>query len=158
LRSRTAGATTFTASYDGDGHRAQIAVTGQTTKNLAWDINNELPMLAVQSVGAARTAIRYTESGIPVEVFAGTQGAPTDYAWLLHDHMGSITDTITAAGVPETRSTYEPFGAAVRTKLDPAALDTLFGYTGERLDLTLGLLHLRARDYDPTHGRAGCAC
>ncbi|GAB3402849.1 hypothetical protein GCM10027569_09330 [Flindersiella endophytica] len=66
---------------------------------------------------------------------------------------GSITDTSNLTGVQQTRTSYEPYGTPTTTKLDPNALDTRLGYTGEYHDPRLGLIHLRARDYDTAQSR-----
>ncbi|WP_460514776.1 RHS repeat-associated core domain-containing protein [Flindersiella endophytica] len=53
----------------------------------------------------------------------------------------------------QAKVTYEPYGTPNTAKLDPNALDTRLGYVGEYHDPRLGLIHLRARDYNPTLGQ-----
>ncbi|MGW5364429.1 DUF6531 domain-containing protein [Actinopolymorpha pittospori] len=154
LRKMTDGTKTVTLSYDGDGGRIGISTTAQTGRVLFRDTNNPVPMLAVQAQGTSRTALRYTDSGIPLEsIWEQTVGTVTDTAWLYHDPIGSIVDTTSAEGVPQTTTGYEPFGAASTQDLVDDPIDTVLGFTGERLDPSLGLIDLRARDYDPATGR-----
>ncbi len=168
LRKRADGTSSVTVSYDGEGRRLGAGSNKNPYARLFfWDVNNPLPMLGMMTYGTARTGIRYTAAGVPLEVTSGTAGtvssindadltdiaAINDSAWLYHDQIGSIVDTTDAAGTSQTTTSYEPFGAGSTTKLVTSPVDTLLGFTGEYQDPYLGLTHLRARDYDPTLGR-----
>lgn len=61
--------------------------------------------------------------------------------------MRTITDS---SGAVVGASTFDAFGA--RTAHTGTA-DSLFGFTGNWTDPDTGLVHLRARDYDPTTGQ-----
>ena len=66
--------------------------------------------------------------------------------WLLQDAIGSIRATVDTAGVVSAETAFTAFGEPLAGNTDS------FGFAGEQLDTT-GLLHLRARQYNPGLGR-----
>ena len=66
--------------------------------------------------------------------------------WLLADAVGSVRATVDQAGVVSAETAFTAFGEPLTGNADS------FGFAGEQLDTT-GLLHLRARQYNPTVGR-----
>ena len=66
--------------------------------------------------------------------------------WLLQDAVGSVRATVDQAGVVSAETAFTAFGEPLTGDADS------FGFAGEQLDTT-GLLHLRARQYNPTVGR-----
>ncbi|MEU7906414.1 putative Ig domain-containing protein [Actinoplanes sp. NPDC049118] len=75
----------------------------------------------------------------------------TGTAEYLHtDNVGSVrlitNNTASATG----RNTYDPYGKRI---VHGGSSDSAMGYTGAWTDPDTGLVHLRARDYDPTTGQ-----
>ena len=66
--------------------------------------------------------------------------------WLLADAIGSVRATVDTAGVVSAETAFTAFGEPLTGDADS------FGFAGEQLDTT-GLVHLRARQYNPTVGR-----
>ena len=62
--------------------------------------------------------------------------------WLLQDAIGSVRATVVQAGVVSAETTFTAFGEPLTGQTDS------FVFAGEQLDIT-GLLHLRARQYNP---------
>jgi RHS repeat-associated protein len=71
-----------------------------------------------------------------------------------YDALGTVGNLTSATGVAQWTYTYEPFGAArSEVRNDPSAPTNVMRFTGELLDPSVGLYHLRARQYDPAAGR-----
>jgi RHS repeat-associated protein len=143
--------------YDALGNR--VSVTGQgSTRDLIWDINNPLPLLiGIDDDAGDDVAYRYGPSAAPTARGWQPHTATideTDYL-LFGDAVGSITDVVDAtSGQLLWHTSYEPFGTMRDTvEVVPGAPDVGLGFTGEYTDPSTGLLHLRARDYDPATGR-----
>ena len=66
--------------------------------------------------------------------------------WLLQDAVGSVRATVDQAGVVSAETAFTAFGEPLAGNTDS------FGFAGEQLDTT-GLVHLRARQYNPSVGR-----
>jgi len=84
--------------------------------------------------------------------------------WALTDHLRSVRDLVDNNGVIREHNVYDSFGRLVRevdyntagqliASTDPAAVDTLFGYTSRLFDQHTGLQYYRARWCDATTGR-----
>ena len=70
---------------------------------------------------------------------------------LLHDHLGSVRVVAdVATGTVAQRIDYDPWG---RVTQDTNPGFQVFGYAGGVWDAATGLVHFRARDYDPRSGR-----
>ncbi|MCG8352203.1 MAG: RHS repeat-associated core domain-containing protein, partial [Chloroflexales bacterium] len=67
--------------------------------------------------------------------------------WYLGDALGSVRATLDGAGTVQGTVGYDPWGAPQGDLLGA------FGFTGELQDDTSGLVHLRARWYDPGSAR-----
>jgi len=84
--------------------------------------------------------------------------------WTLGDHLGSIRDVVDNNGINRQHIVFDSFNRRLSEKdrdasgtviasNNPAAIDTLFGYTGRDWDSDTGLQYNRARWYDPALGR-----
>jgi RHS repeat-associated protein len=84
--------------------------------------------------------------------------------WALGDHLGSIRDLLDNNGVIREHQVFDSYGRLVHevdynasgqviASNDPAAVDTVFGYTGRSWDTDVNLQYNRARWYDPQTGR-----
>jgi RHS repeat-associated protein len=67
-------------------------------------------------------------------------------AWYGADALGSVRQTLDAAGAPQATTSYDPWG-----QLQTGSVPT-FGFTGELHDGAAGLVHLRARWYNTRAG------
>jgi RHS repeat-associated protein len=126
-----------TYAYDGDGTRVVRSVDGRTTA-VAWDRSGALPLVLADGTNH----YVYGPGGMALAQI----GPDDDVTVFHHDQGGSarvLTDTLGA--VVGTR-TYDPWGAPVATT---GAFDTPVGFAGEHTDAESGLVHLRARYYDP---------
>jgi RHS repeat-associated protein len=121
--------------YDGDGLRVgQVDSTGST--EFVWDRESGLPTL----VSDGDTG--YLQLGrLP---FEATTGGSISY--FLGDALGSVRAVTAAGGSVTSRQSYDVWGAP------RSSLPATFGFAGEQHDTT-GLIHLRARQYDPSIGR-----
>jgi RHS repeat-associated protein len=148
-KSVISGATT-TYHYDGDGRRAWTAIPGSKagTLNKTWNIwDPQTYQLALERDNAGAVARRYSYSLGLDTMSVGT----TDYV-LATDIQGSVRSVLDTTGVEHIRSVFEPYGRTISsTSLTNKAPKVTLGYTGELLDAT-GLIHLRARQYDPVNG------
>ena len=116
-----------TEQYTYDAQDVRVTVDGTTQ---LWD-RNGLPTLI--STGAGDNYVHA----------AGIARDGDD--WLLQDAVGSVRATVDQTGATVGTQNFTVFGET-RTG------DGTFGFTGEQLDTT-GLVHLRARQYNPTIGR-----
>ncbi|WP_276522211.1 RHS repeat-associated core domain-containing protein [Kallotenue papyrolyticum] len=72
----------------------------------------------------------------------------TAQTWYGSDALGSVRQTLDATGAPLSALHYDPWGTP-----QGGATPPVFGFTGELQDATSGLVYLRARWYQPQHGR-----
>jgi RHS repeat-associated protein len=150
LRSSVIGATTTTYSYDGDGNRVQASTGSAASKktNYLWDVNGNLPQLALERDGNNALLRRYLYGGRRISM---TTGGSTYYYH--YDGIGSVVNVTSPIGAIEWTDSYAPFGSVrTETQNDNRAPNNFMKFTGEYLDPT-GLYHLRARQYDPEIGR-----
>ncbi len=138
LTGATVSGTTTTYAYDGDGIR--IARTQGTTTSYVHDRAAGLP--TVIDDGSRRYVLG--PSGLAYSL-AGT-------ALSVHhtDALGSVRALSDSAAALTQRYQRDAWGnqtVAQGSSTQP------FGFTGELNDASTGLLHLRAREYDPASGR-----
>ncbi len=148
LVSSSDGTTTTTYSYDGDGTRLSVTSAGETTTEL-WDPNADLPQLALEQNASGGLLRRYLYGADLISMTT-----PNDTYCDHHDALGSVTNITSSTGATEWTDSYEPFGAVLtETQNDPTAPANPIKFTGQYLDPTTSLYHLRARQYDPASGR-----
>ena len=122
----TAGGVTETYGYDAQDVR--VTVDGETQ---LWD-RNGLPTLISTSDG---------------DNYVHANGIARDSnQWLLADAVGSVRAAVDQTGVVSVETAFTAYGEPLQGTTDT------FGFAGEQLDTT-GLLHLRARQYNPGLGR-----
>ena len=147
-------------AYDGDGAlvREERWLPGGTSPRSALehtlDVAGPLTQILTTSDGSRSAAYLYGHGRIAAFVdgegtfFAqDVRGTPV----LEADDRGDVSDV----------SAFDPWGIALPSSGDAneggaagsSVLDELFGFTGERHDARSGLVHLRARWYDPSLGR-----
>ncbi len=143
--SAPSGVTTY--SYDGLGDRLS-GTSGGATTNFSYDVNNPVPILTLETDGAGNLLDRYLwGNGLLQAVH--TNGS--DY-YVSHDAQGSVVGLTSATGATEATYSYDPYGNVLTTnKVDPSSPNLPVGFESQLTDPT-GLIHLMARQYDPTVG------
>jgi RHS repeat-associated protein len=140
LIAATSGGVTQSATYDGDGARVATAV-GSITTNYRQDVAAGLP----QVIDDGTRRYVWGPAGLAYSVEGATGAVEVVQA----DHLGSVRTTTDAAGSVTATARYDEFGVPLAATGSGASP---FGFTGEQTDPT-GLVHLRARAYDPILGR-----
>jgi RHS repeat-associated protein len=151
MASTTSGGSTINYTYDGEGKRLQGSTGAQPSnkRNYLWDRNAELPLLIREADGNDALIRRFVYG---IELISMTTGGSDFYYH--HDRLGSTANLTSSTGSAQWTYSFEPFGS-IRTSVqnDQNAPTNLMRFTGELLDTTPGLYHLRARQYDPATGR-----
>ncbi len=96
--------------------------------------------------GSDGSAVEYL-NGPGVDDKLRQTSAGTGALYFLQDHLGSTAVLTNAGGGVVERLQYEAFGESAGSSL------TRYGFTGRERDAATGLLHYRARWYDPQQGR-----
>ena len=154
-------AKTVEYGYDSSGRRIKRLVKeGATTTETHYKVDHQrnyseilVESTKVNSGAWVDTVHVHTPDGVGELIASTTAGAQTQ---LFSDGLGSVRVGQTAAA--SHVFSYDAFGIALgATEGMPAnaadASATSHRYTGEYADSQTGLLHLRARDYDPQVGR-----
>ena len=155
------GAKTVEYGYDSSGRRIKRLVKeGATTTETHYKVDHQrnyseilVESTKVNSGAWVDTVHVHTPDGVGELIASTMAGAQTQ---LFSDGLGSVRVAQTAAA--SHVFSYDAFGIALgATEGMPAnaadAAATSHRYTGEYADSQTGLLHLRARDYDPQIGR-----
>ncbi len=138
LTSATVNGTTSTDTYDGDGKRASQTV-GSTTTNYVYDVNASLPNVLTDG------PFKYVY-GLGLAYAVDSSGNVQVYHT---DGLGSVRAITDANG--NLIQTYQTDEFGVPTSSQGTSSQP-FQYTGQQVDPS-GLVHLRARMYDPSTGR-----
>jgi RHS repeat-associated protein len=152
-----------TYTYDGAGQRLTRSAGGETTR-YSWDPNHAFAQLALEHDDEERRRYSYGHDLLTVR-------AERTADYYHDDRLGSVVGQSALSGAVESRYDYGPYGESAgwagpdrRTRTGWAGPDRRPGtrksggrnpmrFTGEYLDDSTGLYHLRARDYDPELGR-----
>jgi RHS repeat-associated protein len=137
------GTTTVQYTYNGDGKRVG-RTQGSSTTHYLWDTNSALAVVALEVTDGVTTTYLY---GADLVAQYDAAGNP---AYLLTDGQGNVRLLVDAAGNIVGRYDYDVFGA-VRSALGSAS--TTYRNAGHAADDAVGLIHMRARWYDPALGR-----
>jgi len=138
LTGATVAGTTTTYAYDGDGIR--VARTQGSTTGYVYDRASSLP--TVIDDGTRRYVLG--PSGLAYSLVGSTPSV--HHA----DALGSVRALTDSAAALTQRYGRDAWGTSTATQ---GSSTQPFGFTGELNDAASGLLHLRARDYDPATGR-----
>ncbi len=129
------------------------------SQDIFAETNGENALLARHTHSALRIddvlATHVTAAGVT----AGMAQAPGSYFYL-KDHLGSVTDVVSSAGLHVLHYAYSAFGTIMGIQ-DAAANDvaaspplrTAYSFAGREFDAETGLFYNRARYYDPGVGR-----
>jgi RHS repeat-associated protein len=144
-------------SYTYDAANRLTAVSGSPASSFGYDgLGNRISM----TVGATTTHYALDVAGGLPEVIAATNGASTKYlqvqgqimaqydsgkwAYVAPDALGSVRQLSDASGRETLAQSYDPFGNPLTSQ---GRGSSAFGYTGEQMDTSTGLVYLRARYY-----------
>lgn len=133
---------TATVDYTTDARGLrQTRTEGTATDDFLWSTIGELPLL----LDDGDHKYVYGPSLTPI---AQINGSTVEY---LHtDNLGSVRLITDNTGDAIATNTFDEFGNRVN---HTGTADSAFGYTGAWTDADTGLVHLRARDYDPATGQ-----
>ncbi len=141
LATLTESGKTTSYLYDADGNR-MITRDADGSQTLTLPGDNELKIAA----DGTKQGIRYySHGGESVAVRTGS-----GFSFLISDHQGTAMTAIAMTTLAVTRRKQLPFGG-LRSETSQA-LPGSRGFVGGTNDPT-GLVHLGAREYDPTLGR-----
>ncbi len=127
--------------YNGDGDRLSKAVNGTLT-TYTLDVAASLPQVLVERSGENVTLYLY---GLDL---IGERG--TAWAYHLSDGLGSVRQLVDGPGQVTLAQGTRPFGGSL---WQAGSGSSGFGFTGEQVDASTGLVFLRARYYEPGSGR-----
>jgi RHS repeat-associated protein len=136
LTELTAGGTTTSFVYNGDGDRYAQTIGGVTTDYV------------LDPTGLAQVLVA-SSSGQDSFYLPGLAQYDTAWSYYLPDRLGSTRQLVDPTGALMLGQTFDPFGNVLE-QTGPG--QSVFGYTGEQTD-PAGLVYLRARYYDPGVGR-----
>jgi len=134
----TVGGVNVSYSYDAFDVRVSDTMSG-TTSSYLWDRLAQYPTLVDDGVYG------YLHGAGPQAQIDGS----VNHVYLLSDALASVRDVTDGSGALVGSTSYDVFGA-IRSQ---TGMGSALGYTGEWYTATIGLLHLRARDLNPTLGR-----
>ncbi len=129
--------------YDGAGHRIARRVNGVETRFVV-DTARGVDQVLEERDGDGNVVARHIHGLERLSVRDGGRER-----WLLGDGLGSVHRWVDGNGTAGESYAYDVFGNVTSGPND--ANEWLF--TGERTDPVSGLIHLRARYYDPETGR-----
>ncbi|QEU81733.1 RHS repeat-associated core domain-containing protein [Streptomyces subrutilus] len=163
-KTRTVQGNTQTMDWDSEGHLAKVTEGSKVTEFL-YDVNGNrlikrdpsgttlyLPgtELRLKPSGAVEATRYYAHSAGSTMVRTAKDGAVTT-SYLLADNNGTATTAVDASTQAVVRRKFTPFGEARGAA--PAVWPGKKGFVGGETDESTGLVHLGAREYDPTTGR-----
>jgi RHS repeat-associated protein len=162
MATATVGGRQVSFDYDGQGLRLS-AVSGSgadiTSRSWRYDINNEVPQLALDKVDYSTSATSRGYVSGPGELPLATlrNGHAESYAL---DFLGGVGNVVSTAGKTLAAFDYDPYGNArdngTADGLTVPGSESKLGFTGAYLDSQLGGQYsFPARTYDPATGRFG---
>ncbi|MFJ6141887.1 RHS repeat-associated core domain-containing protein [Kitasatospora sp. NPDC092286] len=134
--------------YDADGTQLIRRNPGTSTLSLGSD------ELTVDTATKTQTGTRYypIPGGMTI-VRKGAGTAAGTFTVQIADHQGTNNLSIDLATLAASRRPADPFGNPRGTQPAPGTWLGTKGFVGGMTDKVTGLVHLGAREYDPTTGR-----
>ncbi len=126
--------------YDALGRRIQRAPSTGAATNFIYDNDDVL-----RDKNSDGTTVDYL-NGAGVDNKIWQKSGNTQY-YFSQDHLGSTTALTNTSGTLVERETYDAYGNTAGSS------KTRYGFTGRERDPLTGLMHYRARSYDPQLGR-----
>ncbi len=139
-RMMTAGTTSY--QYNGAGNRIQQSVGGVATKYLL-DLQPGLAVALAQTTNGQTTRFVHAPTGIYAH-----EDPAGNWVYTGQDGLGSVLNEVNAAGAVQFGRQLDPYGKLLSSQ---GTTVSPYEYTGEMKD-SIGLLHLRARNYAPSLG------
>jgi RHS repeat-associated protein len=133
---------TVNYKYDGLGRRIQRTTTGGTNERYIYDGNDVL--LDLNADWSVATTYL---NGPGIDNHLRQTSATTGVSYYLTDHLGSTVALTDSIGNVVEQLVYDSFGN------NAGSARARYGYSGRERDPNTGLLHYRARFYDPQLGR-----
>jgi RHS repeat-associated protein len=135
--------------YDGDGNRVSKTAGGVTTKYLVDELNPTSYLQVMDEVSGGAVQVRYTFGNMLISQTRSptTSPATSFYGYDAHRSIAFLTDS---TGAETDTYTYDAWGNLI-SRVGNTPNDRFF--LAEEFDPDLGLMHLRARQYDPATGR-----
>lgn len=121
----------------------QVRQDGTTTDQYLWSTARTLPLLMADNDNYYLYGPRSTP-------LAQIDKASDQASYLHTDMLGSVRLSTDGSAQVLGERTYTEFGSVLSAV---GAIATVFGFTGNLTDPVTGLVHLRARDYDPETGQ-----
>jgi RHS repeat-associated protein len=141
FKSVSCASSSFCAAVDGSGYGALYKNTTSTTlSQLTWNSNAALPLV----LSDGTNDYVYGPGTTPVEQVALSSSTPS---YLVYDSAGRDWTTTNGAGNITGFWSYDAYG-----NLTQGAPTSPFGFDGQYMDATTGLVNDRARWYEPPVG------
>jgi len=147
LTSKDGGEVTLV--YDGDGNRVAKTAGGVTTQYLVDELNPTGYLQVLDEVSGGAVQVRYAVGDMLVSQTRSPNSLPATsfYGYDANGNVSFLTDT---TGAMTDSYDYDAWGNVVMAN---GSTQNTRLYAGEELDPDLGLLNLRARQYNPNTGR-----
>jgi len=129
-------------AYDGLNNRVSQTI-GSTVTQYLLDLQPGLSVVLAVTTGANTDRYIHGPRGIHVQ-----RDAADNWEWMVQDGLSSVRGVADSTGAVQWSGSYGPYGNDFG---DVGTSQTMYGFTGEPTNET-GLVHLRARDYNPTLG------
>jgi RHS repeat-associated protein len=139
LSSYTAGTTSASYSYNGDGLRLSKTVNG-ATEAFVWDVAESLPLI----IKDGGTSYVTGPGGLPLEQITGTT-----VEYFHQDQLGSTRALTDSAGATAASYAFDAYGNLAGTA---PTLVNPFQFAGQYTDSESGLQYLRARYFEASTG------
>jgi RHS repeat-associated protein len=138
-----------TVAYDCDGDRVAKTVGGVTTRYLVDDLNPTGYLQVLEEVVGGAVQTRYSYGTSLVSRTRNISSTPVT-SYYGYDAYGNITFLTNAAGAVTDSYDYDAWGISVAST---GSTPNTRLYAGEEFDSDIGLINLRARQYNAAVGR-----
>ncbi|MCC6614048.1 MAG: hypothetical protein IT320_11270 [Anaerolineae bacterium] len=129
-------------AYDGLNNRVSQTISSTVTQYLL-DLQPGLSVVLAAATGANTDRYVHGPRGIHAQ-----RDTADNWEWMVQDGLGSVRGVADNTGVVQWSVSFADYG----TPYDEVGTSqTMYGFTGEPTNET-GLVHLRARDYNPALG------
>jgi len=141
---------TLSISYDALG-RVRSRTAASTTTRYLYSGDAEVSTFETTAAGVIQASSADGPSG-DVAVYSGPPTTGSTVRFVYYDGHGNTAALADTSGARTDAYTYDPFGAMTGST-SMVRNQQWLGQWGKKLDGVSGLVHLGAREYDPTVGR-----
>ncbi len=144
------GGSSWDFGYDGDGNRVYELRThaGGAIERTDFLVDGNSVAADYHTNGAGFDVTHYLHGLFTDELLA--QETEAGWVYFIQDPQGSVSVVLNAEGEIAARRSYDVFGAVLE---EIGGWPGRYGYTGREDIGATGLMHYRARAYDPATGR-----